>query len=190
MISAAINHIALHLNQYLRQAHQLGDDIVVVSNLLSQDGALARDTANKVIVCLVNIEKDTLPQQAPPAASGNGRVGVYGRPLFLNLEIVVAANFGDKNYSEALAFISSAIGFFHHTPVFDHQLTPDLDDRIEKLLLDMENLTHHELSNLWTMLSGRYLPSVLYKMRMISYGDGALIGQAPVVSRPHTSVGA
>lgn len=189
MISAAINHIAQHLNQFLRHAHALSDDIVVVSNLLSQDGALARDTTNKVIVCLANIEKDTMPQQAPLAASGSGRVGVHGRPLFLNLEIVVAANFGDKNYSEALAFISSAIGFFHQTPVFDRHVTPDLDDRIEKLLLDMENLTHHELSNLWTMLSGRYLPSVLYRMRMISYGAGALLGQAPVVSRPHTSAG-
>lgn len=189
MISAAINHIAQHLNQFLRHAHRLGDDIVVVSNLLSQDGALVRDTANKVVVCLTNIEKDTLPQPMALAAVGNGRAGIYGRPLFLNLEIVVAANFGDKNYSEALAFISSAIGFFHQTPVFDHQITPDLDKRIDKLLLDIENLTHHELSNLWTMLSGRYLPSVLYKVRMISYGDGALTGQAPFVSRPHTSVG-
>jgi len=176
VISAAINHIASQLNQSLRLTHQVDDDIVIVSNLLSQDGVLARDVTNKVIVCLTNIEKDTLPQQAAAAASGGG---VYGRPLFLNLHIVIAANFGDKNYSEALALISSAISFFHQTPVLDHQLTPDLDQRIEKLMLDMENLTRHELSNLWTMLSGR----------MISYGGGALLGQAAVVNLPQVNVG-
>lgn len=189
MISAAINHLAQHLNQFLRRTHQLGDDIVVVSNLQSAKGEPANGTANKVVVCLINIEKDTMPQQGVPAASLRGRIGVFSRPLFLNLEIVVAANFSDKNYAEALTYISSAIACFHQTPVFDRQLTPDLHRDIEKLLLDIENLSHHELSNIWGMLSGRYLPSVLYKVRMISYGDGALLGQASAVSNPDVSVG-
>ncbi|MBE3024392.1 DUF4255 domain-containing protein [Janthinobacterium sp. BJB1] len=189
MISAAIEHIAEQLNQFLRRSHQLADDIVVVSNIVAQNGSVAPHIANKLVICLANIEKDTLPQQSYAPHDGAGRAAVYGKPLFLNLYVVVAANFSDKNYPEALKFISSAIGFFQHTPVFDHQVTPGLDARIEKLLLDMENLKTHELSNLWGMLSGHYLPSVLYKVRMIGYGAGPLAGQATTVAQPVTSAG-
>ncbi|MDC8760328.1 DUF4255 domain-containing protein [Janthinobacterium fluminis] len=189
MIHAAIEHLAQHLNQFLRRTHKLSDDIVVVSNVVAQDGTVAPHIANKLVVCLVNIEKDTLPQQAHVAASGAGRAPVYGKPLFLNLYMLVAANFSDKNYPEALKFISSAIGFFQHTPVFDHQVTPDLDERIDKLLLDMENLKTHELSNLWSMLSGHYLPSALYRVRMVGYGADTLTGQVPTVAQPVTSAG-
>ncbi|MDQ1811713.1 DUF4255 domain-containing protein [Massilia sp. CCM 9210] len=187
MIEAAIDHLAQHLNQFLRRSHKLADDIVVVSNIIGQDGAIAPHIANKVVICLTNIEKDTLPQQAFAPSPGAGRTPVFSRPLFLNLYVVVAANFSDKNYPEALRFISSAIAFFQRTPVFDHQVTPDLDERIERLLLDIENLKTHELSNLWTMLSGRYLPSVIYKVRMITVGGDDITHQVGTVAEPITN---
>ena len=188
MIHATINHLANHLNQFLRFSYNLAEDIVVVSNLLSQDGSVAPHINNKVVLGLVNIERDATAHRA----GGDSRLmqsAVYSPPVYLNLYVLVAANFSGPNYPEALKFISSTIAFFQRLPVFDHQSTPDLDSRIDKLVLDIENLKTHELSNLWSVLSGRYLPSVLYRVRMVSFDAGDLLGQLPNIAEPIGSVG-
>jgi hypothetical protein len=74
--------------------------------------------------------------------------------------------------------------------VFDHQNTPELDSRIDKLMLDIENLGISDLSNLWGILGGKYMPSVLYRMRMVAIDSGQLSGQAPYVSQPQAGVSA
>jgi len=102
----------------------------------------------------------------------------------LNLMLMFAANFSGSNYPEALKFISSTIAFFQSRPLFDHQNTPELDPRIDKLALDIENLGIGDLSNLWGMLSGKYLPSVLYRVRLITIDAGQLNAQLPLVRQP------
>lgn len=80
-----------------------------------------------------------------------------------------AGCFGGKNYPQALKFISDTISYYQKVPVLDRHVTPSLDDRIEKLVLNIENLNIQDLSNLWGILSNRYLPSILYKVRLVAY---------------------
>ncbi|MCF6324572.1 MAG: DUF4255 domain-containing protein [Gammaproteobacteria bacterium] len=170
MIDAAIGHIASELNQHIRRTYSLSEDMVVVSNLLEQDGSVSVHVNNKLVIFLVNIEKDTVPQQpAHMARPDGGRSVVSSAPLYLNLYVMVAGNFSGSNYTEGLKFISTAISFFQRQPMLDQQNTPALDKRIERLMLDIENQGMHNLSGLWGMLSGKYLPSVLYKMRMVTF---------------------
>ena len=189
MIAAAVAGIAGQLNQSLRRTFKVGEDLVVVSNLTEPDGNLVAQVSNKLVLFLVNIEKDSLPYK-PSALShtGLGRAGVNHAPVHLNLLLMFAATFSGTNYPEALKFISHTIGFFQSRPVFDPQNTPDLDPRIDKLMLDIENLSLSDLSNLWGILSGKYMPSVLYRMRMLAIDSGQLVGQAPLVSRPDAGV--
>src|SRR5215207_5203385 len=99
MIDIAISHIAAQLNQSLRRNLQVGEDLVVVSNIVEQDGTLAQHVANKLVVSLVNIERDTLPHRGT-AHSGTslGRMGQSPEPLYLNLLLMFAANFSGSNY--------------------------------------------------------------------------------------------
>jgi hypothetical protein len=189
VIAAAIAGIAGQLNQSLRRTFKIGEDLAVVSNLTEADGNLVSQVPNKLVVFLVNIEKDTLPYK-PSALShaGLGRHGISNAPVHLNLMLMFAATFSGTNYPEALKFISHTIGFFQSRPVFDHQNTPELDSRIDRLMLDIENLSISDLSNLWGILNGKYMPSVLYRMRMIAIDSGQLTGQAPYVSQPRTGV--
>ncbi|HUG26174.1 DUF4255 domain-containing protein [Piscinibacter sp.] len=188
MIDAAIGQIAQQLNQALRRSFQVGEDLVVVSNLHEQDGTVASHVANKLVVFLVNIERESVPMPGERAASGLGRIGMSNAPIHLNPMVMFAANFGGSNYPEALKFISSAISFFQGRPVFDHQNTPELDGRIDRLVLEMEPLSVSDLSNLWGILSGKYVPSVLYRMRMVTIDSAQLTSQAPRVSRPSAGV--
>jgi hypothetical protein len=50
MIDVAISHIAAQLNLSLRRTLQVGEDVVVLSNIVEQDGTLAQHVANKLVV--------------------------------------------------------------------------------------------------------------------------------------------
>ena len=183
MIDSAISLITNQLSQYLSRTFDLTEDIVVVSNILEQDGTVPPHVDNKLVAFLVNIERDELAHRGPSHSStvGADRSVVSYAPVHLNFYLMFAGNFSGNNYMESLKFISNTISFFQRRPVFDHENAPDLDDRIDKLAMDIQNLTITDLGNLWGILSGRYLPSVLYKVRMVAYDSGDVITQVPTV---------
>jgi hypothetical protein len=183
MISAAIGHLAFQLNQQFKASFQLSEDVVVVSNLVELDGSVAPNASNKLVLTLVNIEKDTMPFRPGNGARGrDDRLLQHSAPLFVNLYLMMSANFSGGNYTEALKYISHAIAFFQQHPTFDRHTSPGLDERIERLVLDIENLPIPDLNNLWSLLGGRYLPSMFYKVRMVAIGASALTGQVPVIT--------
>jgi hypothetical protein len=188
MIHAAVSHIANQLNQFLKRSFDLNEDVVVMSNILEQDGTLAPNISNKLVVFLVNVEKETT-SALQAKSSGFAQSASTYPPVFLNLYVMIAGHFGASNYAEALKFLSNTVSFFQRQPVFDHQLTPDLDKRIDKLALDIENLNIQDLSSLWGVLSGKYLPSILYKVRMVSFDAGDIRSQLSPITGVQSSLG-
>jgi len=185
MINAAVGHLAGRLNEYLKQAYTLTEDIVTMSGLVDMHGHAVADTNNRLVVFLTHIERDTGPyRQSLPGEAGASRATTTVAPLYLNLYVMVAANYTGGNYEDSLKLISGAITFFQRYPVFDHQSSPSLDARIGRLVLEIENLNIRELSNLWTMLGGKYLPSVLYKVRLMAPDTGDIVGTVPTVRTP------
>lgn len=184
MIDAAIGQVANALNSALQRAFRLSEELVVVSSLYEPDGSLAANVNNKLALFLVNIERDTMPGQRARSVAPAGRQAQLPAPVSLNLLVMFAASFSAANYAEALKFVASTIAFFQTSPVLHHQNTPDLDPRIDRLALDIENLGTGDLSNLWGICGGRYLPSVLYRMRLITFDAGQLDAQLPVVREP------
>jgi hypothetical protein len=186
MIDLAINAMAAELNQYLRALMNTSEDLVVVSNLLGPDGAAAPNVANRIILFLTSIERDTVTQRGPEhTARGLAGPG----PLFLNLYVMAAANFTGNNYPEALKFLSLVVGFFHGRPVFDQHNCPSLDRAIDKLVLDIENTPPQAMSNIWGVLGGRYLPSVLYRVRMVVIDSANVHGRVPRIMAPDAGAG-
>lgn len=180
MIYAAVSHIANQLNQFLKRSFDLSEDMVVMSNILEQDGTVAPDVNNKLVVFLVNVEKETALARGTGMNYSESWTSSYP-PLFLNLYVMVAANFSGGNYAEGLKYLSNAVHFFQRQPVFDHHQTPDLDRRISKLVMDVENLNMQDLSSLWGALSSHYQPSVLYKVRMVTFVTGDVLSEhAPI----------
>jgi len=189
MIDAAISHVAGELNQFLKRSFDLDEDVVVVSNILEQDGSVASHVNNKIVVSLVNIQQDTVPfRQQNLASVGSARSAVSNPPVFFNLYLMFASYFSGNNYHEGLKFISSTISYFQSQPVFERSNSPGLADNIDKLVLDIENLNMSDLSGVWGMLSGKYLPSILYKVRMVTFDSGAVIKQTTAFTQPQQSV--
>lgn len=190
MIDAAINHIANSVNQQLMRSFGLNEDVVVVANLLEQDGSVATHVNNKIVLSLVNIEKETAAVvQHRASSSSTMRSIVSNPPLHFNLYLMFASYFSGNNYQEGLKFISQTISFFQGQSVFDQQNSPDLDRNINKLVMDIHNLSITDLSNLWGVLSGRYLPSVLYKLRMVTVDRNAVRDVTTLISKPDPKLG-
>jgi len=181
MIDAALTQITSQLNVHLRHRFQVNEDLAVLSNLLEQNGTLVPLIANKLVLFLVGVEQDAYAHRAI-GMGVNAQAQLRGaEPVFLNLLMMCAANFSGSNYPEALKFLSGAIHFFHERPVLDHQNTPALDQRLDKLVLNIENLSSAEMHSLWGIHSGRYLPSVLYRIRMVSIAGQHIQGrEAPI----------
>jgi hypothetical protein len=192
MLEAAIGLIAAQLNQALRSAFQVSEDLAVVSNLVDVNGNTPTIVGNKLAVFVANIERETVvASQGVRTAMGSGErdaIAQTSAAVHLNLMLMFAANFGGNQYIEALKFISATVAFFQGRALFDHHNSPDLDPRIERLALEMVSLDRAELSNLWGILGGKYVPSVLYRMRMISFDSGYITQLVPRVSRARGSV--
>ena len=190
MIDSAISLITRQLNQYLRRTFDLTEDIVAVSNILEQDGTVPPHVDNKPVAFLVNIEKDQFPHRGPSNGKtvGADKNVVSYAPVYLNFYLMFAGNFSGNNYMESLKFISNTISFFQRRPFFDHDNAPDLDTRIDKLVLDIQNLTIADLGNLWGILSSRYLPSILYKVRLAAFDSDDVMIQVPTVTDSQPSV--
>ncbi len=187
MIYAAITHVTNQLNQFLKLSFTLNEDIVVVSNIVEQDGTIATNVTNRIIASLINIEKDAVSGCKLPTSSGYKQPSIVcSPPIHTNLYLLFSANFSGKNYAEALKFLSNTISFFQRNPLFTKQNSPELDTRIEKLSLDIENLDIRDLSSLWSMLSGKYSPSVLYKIRMITFDGQDITARVPKLIQPET----
>jgi hypothetical protein len=187
MIYAAVSHISSQLNQFMRRSFDLAEDVVVMSNILEQDGTLAPNINNKLVVSLVNVTKETTPVRSPQAGNLT-KIATAPPPLFMNLYVMIAAHFSAGNYAESLKFLSNTVSFFQRQPMFDHQSTPDLDRRIDKLVLDIENLDTQDLSSLWGILSGKYLPSVLYRVRMVCFDTNDIVNLDSPITGSQVSV--
>lgn len=187
MIYAAVSHLANQLNHFLRRSFDLTEDVVVLSNIVEQDGTLAPNINNKLVVFLVNVEKEAASRQG--SSGGFDRFSSSYPPVSLNLYVMVAANFNCSNYAEGLKFLSNAVSFFQRQPIFDHQATPDMDKRIDKLALEIANLSTQDLSSLWGVLSGKYQPSILYKVRMVSFDADDVLSQITPIKGYQASLG-
>lgn len=185
MIDSALGHLAMQLNQMFRRYVVLAEDLVVVSNLQEPDGGVVQQASGKLVLFLAGIERDTAAHRNPQLPTGEHGSRVVGPgPLYLNLLVMCAATFSGQNYPEALRFLSDAMAFFQATAVFDHQNSPDLDPRIDRIVLNIENLGPSEMHSLWSIHGGRYWPSVLYRARLVCLDRGATLGREPLVSRP------
>ncbi|MGZ8218721.1 DUF4255 domain-containing protein [Methylomagnum sp.] len=182
MIDKTFAFLLDELNGFLHTRYPSNEPHAVLSALVNQDGTVPTEVENKLVLSLVNAERES----AAPMSGMQGRKdgGGYARinpALSLNLYLLVAAHFSN-NYGESLKFLSAALAFFQGKSVFTPQSSPALPKELDKLSIEMVSLNFQELNNLWSIQGGKYLPSVLYKARMLTVQEGRVAGLVPGAS--------
>lgn len=169
MIYHALNITVAKLNEYIKLKFNLREDQLALSNLIEQDGSLAPMDSTKLIATLVNIERETAMGMLPNISGNqNGKHTMTNVPVNLNIYMLITTISGGKSYPEALKFLSAVIEFFQVNLVLNSKNTPQLNNNIGKLTFEMVNLDFNQTNQLWGCIGGKYMPSVLYKIRMVS----------------------
>jgi hypothetical protein len=164
--------ISTDLNQFLKNRYNLHEDPVILSKLIQLDGSVSVDGENKIVLTLINIEQETTLQNSPNYTHLNAHSSIRNTPpIYINLYVLMSVFFQSSNYNESLKMLSAGISFFQQKPLFNSQNSAGLSECPEKITIEIVNLSISELSNLWGQLGGKYQPSILFKLRMLTF-DG------------------
>ena len=163
MISSALSSVTDELNQFIKLKFQLSDDRVLLSNLMNLDGSVAVKEINNLTISVININEDKVAYSKSKLSPSIGEK----LPVYLNVYVLVGANFDSKRNKEALRFLSAAVSFFQQKKVFTPSDTPSLDGSIDKIIFEIVNLDFKEISSIFGALGSKYMPSIVYKMRMV-----------------------
>jgi hypothetical protein len=108
-----------------------------------------------VLVTLLNVERE------PYSASGQ----IIGRQkLSLNLMVIFSCHFSNSNYSEAIRFLDLIITYFEENYTLEAQ---NIYDGNNKIKIEIETYNIDKVHNIWATIGAKYLPSVVYKLRMV-----------------------
>ena len=138
-----------------------------------------------VVFGVVNIEEDRISKSPDNYRKvGQDKIEYRQPKVYLNLYLLFAVNI--STYSEALKHLALVIQFFQHRYLFTTATSPALDPKIEKLILELHSLNFEQLNHMWGVLGGKYIPSVLYKMRVVGIEEDNIESEAkPILTIVH-----
>jgi hypothetical protein len=183
MIRTALEFIKKELDAYIVErendlANYTIGNVVDLKSIVLPNGNINLDNNKHVSIMLTGIEEERREGKRPyiiPAE--NNRLLRLNPPIELDLFVLFVAHSSD--YETALRDLSDLVSFFQANAVFDEQRYPSLNasvsepvnkpwQLIERLSFRLSNLSFEQQNNLWAMLGGKYIPSALYKMNMLT----------------------
>ncbi len=192
MIDLALTFLNTQLDNYLRAKLDptSSSPFIQLANIAWNDtdnsgGGNGNNASASAFITLVNVEEDRISKWPEPTRRLTDNSIVYENPtIYLNLFLLFSVNL--SSYPESLKRLSYIIQYFQYKNVFTTLNSPGLPDGIDKLILDLSTLSFQDMNNLWGILGSKYLPSVMYKLRLIkiseefAQGDAALIHEIEI----------
>ena len=161
MLYEAINCIKTELRRVIPTA-----DIGNINDIVSGTGNTTNDPP--ILISLINIEENRISRDQKNYVQAGSQIQLKNPAVHLNLTLLFTALTSVRGYEFALKNLQDVILFFQGKYVLDQINTPDMDPGIEKLVLEMVSLNTEQLNHIWSILGGKYFPSVVYKVRMIT----------------------
>lgn len=167
MINKALQFTSTTLDQFLKNRFSLDETKVILNKLIDSDGQIPSVNQNKVIITLINVERETTKAYNSwnHQISDGSFINVNPAERF-NLDILVSANFDD--YNETLKFLNAVILFFQINTSLSVNSSSAIPKGLNKLEFDIEKLSYQQMNNLWSAIGAKYQPSVIYKMRLLT----------------------
>ena len=186
IIFEAVEFIRKELNAYLKQ-DKGGQDPVVLSSILAQDGSVPPEANQKVVLSLINIEREGTAASANfYTRSTDGNIARQSPAVNLNLYLLLTGSHDD--YSESIKLLSNSVGFFQANPSFSSTSSPDFPQSLQKLTFEVVNLQLQDMSHLWGALGAKYMPSIIYKVRMLTFQEAWVAEERPAISGEDTAL--
>ncbi|GAA4316820.1 hypothetical protein GCM10023149_14060 [Mucilaginibacter gynuensis] len=183
MIRTTLEFIKKELEAYIVEREQdpanysIGN-VVDLKSIVLPNGDINVSDSTHVTLSLVNIEEERREgKQSYFVPTDDKKFIQLNPPVELDLYLLLVAN--NSDYPTALRDLSNIIAFFQSHTVFDAQKYPSLNQSvvdpvnkawqvIERLSVKLVSLTFEQQNNLWGMLSSKYIPSAVYRVKMLT----------------------
>jgi hypothetical protein len=181
MIRTALEFVRKTLEVYMvereNDTYTVGN-VVDLKSIVLPNGTIDTTDTTHITVMLVGVDEERRegkrPQYIPTADKQFLRLNP---PVEVDLFVLFVAH--NKSYTAALRDLSDVLGFFQASPVFDATRYPALNASvtnadetpwrlISRLSFSLCSMTFEQQNNLWAMLGSKYMPSVVYRMKMLT----------------------
>jgi hypothetical protein len=182
MLSEVLDTIVDNINDYILFGHT--DPPLVLANIsrVNDGDEFGQSLKDKLVLSIVNIEEDRVARSPENFVKENSLIKYKNPAVHLNLTVLFAAT---HDYMNAIPLLEKIIRFFQVKRVFTPENTPGLaaineagNINIEKISFDWVNLNLEQVHQLWSTLGGHYMPSIVFKMRMITIDEQVIQNEA------------
>lgn len=187
MINAALQLLRDELASYLSS---IDAATVVVDNIGLFETPSGNSLTDNIVITLVNVEEEsTLKNQPALKRPFIGNATYENSPVYLNLYVLFTCNYSGTDYILALKRLSYVIRFLQSKNVFSASssvsggsINLDENDLVDlKFTMELYTLTFEQINHLWGSLGGRQIPFVMYKLRLVSITERALVREIPLI---------
>jgi hypothetical protein len=185
MIDFILGYLRDLLNQHLKIEFSFPDNKVVLSNLVENDGS---HTEDKIVVFLLQIEEESsLKNPGIKWSMSNSNFSNIGSPMYLNLHVFFCMNFQKKNYFEGLKYLSWVVNFFQTNKTIKLPSSAGFSNDFDKDTVELCKTSYDQLSNIWSAIGAKLMPSALYQIRLVNMKDTRVIGVIPAISQAESN---
>ncbi len=180
MIKQSLNTIKSQLSDFikLKDPDFFGDvsNIVVVSNIVGQDGKFAINTSGQnqsehVVICtLVGVEEESHYKDQSYFTKSDNNSTIHSRNPEIKINLNLLFSCYSPSYEVALSLLGYVIIFFQNKSLFTSQNSPQLTN-INRFTVELLTLSMEQSNHLWGFIGAKYMPSVTYKMRMLVFQE-------------------
>ena len=173
MIGKVLVCLRKRLDDYLRaELAEPGDD-PTADKLVFLDGDKMDQISfqeGAVSELVINVEEERQLRPADPyAAVQDGRPQRKQPDLRLVLHVLFVARF--KQYDIAWEHLAKVIEYLQTHRTFERDAYPDLPAGVDKLTFELVTQSFTEQNDVWNALRTTYLPSALYRARLVVLRD-------------------
>ncbi|MEO8568606.1 MAG: DUF4255 domain-containing protein [Ginsengibacter sp.] len=194
MIDAALQLLRDELTSYLSAKDAA---TVVIDNIGLFETPAGNSLTDNIVITLVNVEEESTLKNQPALKRPFINSAIYeNAPVFLNLYVLFTCNYSGNDYILALKRLSFVIRFLQSKNVFSSassvsggSINLDEDDLVDlKFTMELYTLTFEQINHLWGSLGGRQIPFVMYKLRLVSITERALVREVPLIEEIETFI--
>jgi uncharacterized protein DUF4255 len=183
MIDQILLFLKRSLNTYLTSGKTPVDpqeDQVVFSEWKNTDTINFKLGA--VSILLIKLDQENIVRAEDPFTRtlADGTLQKGQPEIRLNLYLLFVSHY--QLYEDSLRNLSAVIQYFQSHRLLNHQNSPELNENVEQLVLELVSLSFSEQNEIWGALRLPYHPSVLYKAKMVVFRDQDFAAPSPVVA--------
>ena len=180
ILYTTIQFVKNKLNAYFRNTSRWAEEKAIIANVSAVQSGSDPEFSDKLLISLahLNLEYAVLNQHGK-VLSGE-QFNRVQPPVTFNTDLLFSAS--SIKYEESLKLLSDTITFFQANHFYDPTNSPDLPKGIQKISLSVLDLDYHESSQLWSKIGAKYIPSILYRMRLVVFDANQTEGTIPPVS--------